>query len=59
MVMAALLRQFTVEEVEAFPYDGNRYEVLHGVLLVTPQAGLPHQVVATRLTVILGAFLHE
>lgn len=59
MVMAAALRQFTVEEVEAFPYDGNRYEVLYGVLLVTPQAGFPHRVVASRLALLLGAFLQE
>ena len=57
MVMAAALRQFTVEEVEAFPYDGNRYELLHGLLLVTPQPGLPHQVVASRLMLKLGLAL--
>jgi Uma2 family endonuclease len=57
MVMAAALRQFTVEDVEAFPYDGNRYELLHGLLLVTPQPGLPHQVVATRLMLKLGLSL--
>lgn len=57
IVMAAALRQFTVEEVEAFPYDGNRYELLHGLLLVTPQPGLPHQVVASRLMLKLGLSL--
>ncbi len=58
MAMPAL-RQFTVEELEAFPADGNRYELLYGVLLVTPQAGLPHQVVATRLALLLGAFIKD
>ena len=57
MVMSAALRQFTVQDVDALPADGNRYEVLHGVLLVTPQAGLPHQSVATKLTVALSSFL--
>src|SRR5687768_7062528 len=57
MAMAATLRQFTVEELEALPYDGNRYELLHGLLLVTPQPGLPHQVVASRLMIMLGLFL--
>jgi len=57
MAMAAALRQFTVEEVEAFPSDGNRYELLHGLLLVTPPPGLPHQVVASRLMVLLGLSL--
>jgi Uma2 family endonuclease len=55
--MPAALRRFTVDEVEAFPHDGNRYEVLHGVLLVTPQAGLPHQRVAARLATALGSFV--
>jgi Uma2 family endonuclease len=55
--MVAALRQFTVEEVEALPYDGNRYELLHGLLLVTPQPGLPHQVVVSRLMIMLGSSL--
>lgn len=58
MVMPAL-RQFTVDDLEAFPPDGNRYEVLHGVLLVTPQAGLPHQTVAGRLAAALLTFLAD
>ncbi len=58
MAMPAL-RQFTVEELEAFPADGNRYELLYGVLLVTPQAGLPHQIVATRLALLLGSFIND
>lgn len=58
MAMPAL-RQFTVEELEAFPADGNRYELLYGVLLVTPQAGLRHQIVATRLTTQLSRFLSD
>ena len=57
MAMPAALRPFTVDEVEAFPDDGNRYELLHGVLLVTAAPGLPHQSVATRLTGQLSTFL--
>lgn len=59
MAMAALLRQFTVDEVEAFPDDGNRYEVLHGVLLVTPQAGFSHQVIAMRVAASLYSLLQD
>jgi Uma2 family endonuclease len=55
--MPAALHQFTVDELEGFPEDGNRYEVLHGVLLVTPQAGLPHQRIVARLAITLGSFL--
>jgi Uma2 family endonuclease len=57
MAMAALLRQFTVDDVDAFPDDGNRYEVLNGVLLVTPGAGLPHQTIAMELAGELRSFL--
>lgn len=59
MAMPAALRPFTVEEIEAFPDDGNRYELLYGVLLVTPAPGLPHQSVATRLASLLSTFLQE
>lgn len=59
MAMPAALRPFTVEEIEAFPDDGNRYELLYGVLLVTPVPGLPHQTVASRLLGLLAAFLKE
>jgi Uma2 family endonuclease len=38
------------------PDDGNRYEVLDGALLVTPQARFGHQEIATRLLVSLRAF---
>ena len=48
MVMSAALRQFTVDDLDALPEDGNRYEVLHGVLLVTPQAGLPQSAYARQ-----------
>jgi Uma2 family endonuclease len=54
MVMPVPLRRFTVDELESFPDDGNRYELLDGVLFVSPQTGLPHQIVATELSRILG-----
>jgi Uma2 family endonuclease len=51
------LRRYTVDEVRAFPPDGCRYELVDGVLLVTPQAAHDHQVVATRLTVEIARYL--
>lgn len=57
MAMPAALRRFTVDDIESFPDDGNRYELLHGVLLVTPAPGLPHQSVATALSALLSTFL--
>jgi Uma2 family endonuclease len=47
MVMPAIssARRYTAAEVLAFPADGNRYEVVHGELLVTPAPRAVHQVV--------------
>ncbi len=39
MVMGVSLRRYTVTELDAFPPDGNRYELLDGVLFVTPAPG--------------------
>lgn len=54
MPMAVTARRFTVDEVLAWPDDGNRYELVDGVLLVTPSPIPGHQVVATRLAVALS-----
>jgi Uma2 family endonuclease len=42
-------RRYTVEEVLAFPADGNRYEVVQGELLVTPAPRGKHQLISARL----------
>mgnify|MGYP001241772288 FL=1 len=55
MAMALTVPRYTVADLERFPDDGQRYELLDGVLLVTPSPGADHQVVATRLaSAILG-----
>lgn len=51
---AALDRYYTREEVLAFPDDGNRYELVHGELLVSPSPRTRHQRVVTRLLVALA-----
>ncbi len=48
-------RAWTRADLARLPDDGNRYEVLDGALLVTPQAAFDHQEVATRLAVALSA----
>ncbi|MBC8088825.1 MAG: Uma2 family endonuclease, partial [Phycisphaerae bacterium] len=45
--------RYTVNDLDAFPDDGNRYELLDGMLLVTPLAANAHQVVCLRLSAIL------
>jgi Uma2 family endonuclease len=56
MGMAAPI-YYTAEMVRALPADGNRYEVVHGELLVTPAPRLWHQEVIRRLTTSLSAYL--
>jgi Uma2 family endonuclease len=48
-----------VEDLESFPDDGNRYELLDGVLIVTPAPRLAHQVIAGRIQSRLSAALSD
>ena len=59
MGMAATIPYYTVEDLENFPDDGNRYELLDGVLLVTPGPSFAHQAVATVLAMKLAQAVHE
>jgi hypothetical protein len=36
MAMPLSVPRCTLEDLESFPDDGNRYEVVDGILLVTP-----------------------
>ena len=45
---------WTVADLEQLPDDGNRYEILHGELLVTPLPSTGHQGLAARLLVSLA-----
>ncbi len=49
MAMGISVPLYTVDDLEHFPDDGNRYELLDGLLLVTPQAAAVHQIVASRI----------
>ena len=48
---------YSADMVRALPEDGNRYETVHGELLVSPAPRLTHQVVLQRLALILGKYL--
>lgn len=48
---------YTAEMVRALPEDGNRYEVVHGELLVTPAPRALHQRVQMRLIARIDAYL--
>jgi Uma2 family endonuclease len=45
--------------VRALPDDGNRYETVHGELLVTPAPRAAHQLVLERLVNALGTYLRQ
>ena len=54
MGMAVSVPRYTVEDLDQFEDDGNRYELLDGVLLVTSRPSSAHQTVSMNLSLILG-----
>jgi Uma2 family endonuclease len=52
-------RSWSYEEFAQLPDDGNRYEIIAGELYVTPAPLTPHQVIVTRLTLLLGNFVMQ
>ncbi len=48
---------FTADMVRAMPDDGNRYETVHGELLVTPVPQLWHQEIVSRLHIAAHEYL--
>jgi Uma2 family endonuclease len=42
-------RPFTVDDLEGMPDDGNRYELIDGMLLVSPAPDWPHQEMGAEL----------
>jgi Uma2 family endonuclease len=56
MAMPAAL-YYTAEMVRNLPDDGNRYETVHGELLVSPSPRKAHQAVLGRLHLALGNYL--
>jgi hypothetical protein len=46
-------RPFTVAELDRMPSDGHRYELVDGVLVVSPRPTTVHQAVAGRLYGVL------
>lgn len=59
MGMPAEAPYYTVEMVRATPDDRNRYEAVHGELLVTPSPGRGHQVIVARLVRILAPYVEQ
>jgi Uma2 family endonuclease len=49
----------TVDDLEAMPEDGNRYEVIEGELFVSCAPGLTHQIITGNIIYIFRNYLDE
>ena len=59
MGMPVHMRRFTADELDDFPDDGNRYEVIDGELFVTPGPLIVHQRVQMRFILRLAAYVES
>lgn len=57
MAMPASVKRWTLDEVHRLPDDGNRYEVIHGELFVTPAPSPAHEEILVRLTELLTPYV--
>src|SRR4051794_39700637 len=53
------LPTYSVEDLEGFPDDGCRYELVNGILLVTPAPAHVHQATLARLMELLWRYLGD
>ncbi len=59
MLMAPAHTRWTADMVHELPYDGNRYEVVGGALLVSPAPSWPHQTAGQTLFLRIHGYLAE
>ncbi len=57
MAMPLVVPRYTLSDLDSFPDDGSRYELLDGVLLVTPAPALQHERVVARIVRALTGYL--
>ncbi|HEX4684419.1 MAG TPA: hypothetical protein VH277_17000 [Gemmatimonadaceae bacterium] len=50
MHMVTRARRWTLAEVHSLPDDGNKYELIHGELYVTPAPSTDHETILARHT---------
>lgn len=50
---------YTVADLHAMPDDGNKYELVHGELLVSPSPRMLHQQAVGRLLFSIQSYLHR
>lgn len=49
MAVSVAAKKWTLEELHSLPDDGNKYELIHGDLFVTPAPKPIHELIAARL----------
>lgn len=57
MVMATERNEWTLAELDRLPDDGNKYELVRGVLFVTPGPSDPHEMIGARLHSVLAPYV--
>lgn len=55
--MSAATKVWTLDELHSLPDDGNKYELIHGVLYVTPAPTDQHETIAARLTRLVDPYV--
>lgn len=57
MAVSVATKKWTLEEVHSLPDDGNKYELIHGELFVTPAPTDDHETIIARLNRILDPYV--
>src|SRR5829696_1919468 len=58
-IMSVQARPYTYNDLLQTPDDGNRYEIIDGVLLLAPAPNLDHQDISLALTRIVDAYVRR
>lgn len=57
MAVSTQLKVWSLEELHSLPDDGNKYELIHGELFVTPAPTMRHETILARLTRLLDPYV--
>ena len=57
MAMSMPTKAWTLEELHRLPDDGNKYELIHGELFVTPPPSVDHEEVLARMSAIISSYV--
>jgi Uma2 family endonuclease len=57
MLVAIDIKRWTLDELHSLPDDGNKYEVVRGVLFVTPAPTWQHESILAALSAALSPYV--